>query len=450
MPVSSLHESVYFLRQFSGSAASVGSLVPTSRAAARAMASEMARRRGPRRVLEVGPGTGAITAEIARHLRPGDEVVLYELHPEFADYLRRRIDGDAAFASARGQIALHQGDVLDLDPGERFDFIVSAIPFVNCPPELVERILALYRTVLKPDGVLSFIEYAYLRALKLRLLPDAARARAEASVAVLRRDVEPHVFRRDLVVANLPPAWVRHLRFVDPAPADALDLAPLVHNHRVALDDPAGIATTALPLAGPLAGAALLLRRRSPAAALLAGLGAAGVAAFFRDPLREVQADPAVAYAAADGRVLAIERVRDDRFGAGAWLRIAVFLALTDVHINRAPIAGKVVQVVDETGGFANAATPAAEHNHSRYTVIEGAAGHCVVAQRAGILARRIVSWPRPGELVAQGERFGLICFGSRTDVYLPADRFAPAVDVGDKVVGGITVLARRSDGAPR
>lgn len=448
--MSRLTESLYFLRQFSRSTASVGSLIPTSRAAARAMASEMARRSGPRRILEVGTGTGAITAEIARHMRPGDTLVLYELHPEFADYLRRRLDSDPVFQAVRSQITLFQGDVLTLDPAERFDFIISAIPFVNCPPDVVERILALYRTVLCRDGVLSFIEYAYLRALKLRLLSVAARAQAEASIAVMQRDVEPFVFRRDHVVANAPPAWVRHLRFTAPEPADALALAPLLHTHRIGFEDPSGIAAPALPIAGALAAAAFLLRRRSPALAALTGLGAAGMTAFFRDPLREVQSDPDLAYAAADGRVLSIERVRDDRFGGSDWLRIAVFLALTDVHINRAPVAGKVVELVPEAGGYANAATPAAEHNNSLYTIIEGAYGRCIVAQRTGILARRIVNWTQPGELVAQGERIGLICFGSRTDVYLPADRWLPAVEVADQVIGGLTVLARRSDGGPR
>jgi phosphatidylserine decarboxylase len=448
--VSSLTESLFFLRQFSGRTASVGSLIPTSRAAARAMASEMARRRGPRRILEVGTGTGAITAEIARHMRPDDTLVAYELHPEFADYLRRRLDSDPVFQPVQSQITLVQGDILTLDPAERFDFIISAIPFVNCPADVVERVLALYRTVLRPDGVLSFIEYAYLRALKLRLISDAARAQAEASIAVMQRDVEPFVFRRDHVVANVPPAWVRHLRFTAPEPADALALAPLLHTHRIGFEDPTGIAVPALPIAGALAAAALVLRRRSPALAALAGLGAAGAAAFFRDPLRAVQADPSVAYAAADGSVLSIDRVHDARFGDEEWLRIAVFLALTDVHINRAPVAGKVVEIIPEAGGFANASTPAAEHNNSLYTVIEGAHGRCIVAQRTGILARRIVNWMQPGELVAQGERTGLICFGSRTDVYLPADRWRPAVEVADQVTGGITVLARRSDVAPR
>jgi phosphatidylserine decarboxylase len=141
--------------------------------------------------------------------------------------------------------------------------------------------------------------------------------------------------------------------------------------------------------------------------------------------------------------VLSVERMRDARFGEEEWLRIAVFLSLADVHINRSPVAGKVVRMIHEAGGFAAADSADAEHNNALYTVIEGVHGRCVVAQRSGLVARRIVAWARPGELLAQGDRYGLIRFGSRTDVYLPAEHFAACVSAGDMVRGGETVIAR-------
>ena len=113
---------------------------------------------------------------------------------------------------------------------------------------------------------------------------------------------------------------------------------------------------------------------------------------------------------------------RDDRFGDGEFLRIAVFLSVLDVHVNRAPVAGRVVDYFVEDGGFAAAMKPAAEHNVAAYTVLETARGTVVVAQRTGLIARRIVHRAPVGSLLAKGERFGLIRFGSRTDVYLPAD----------------------------
>jgi phosphatidylserine decarboxylase len=113
------------------------------------------------------------------------------------------------------------------------------------------------------------------------------------------------------------------------------------------------------------------------------------------------------------------------------------------VHVNRAPVAGTVVDHILEDGGFAPAMKPAAEHNVAAYTVLETPRGRVVVAQRTGLIARRIVQRAPVGSLLARGERFGLIRFGSRTDVYLPAGAAEPAVQKGDKVSGGATVIAR-------
>lgn len=441
-----MRETLTFLRAFGRSAGSVGSLIPTSRAAARAMASEMARRSGPRRVLEVGPGTGAITAEIVRQLRPGDALVLVELEPALADYLARRIETEPAFRAHRDRITLHRGNVLELEDGAPFDFIISAIPFVNLPAEAVARILALYRARLAPGGVLSFIEYAFLRRLRLRLLSATGRARAEAALALMAESVEPFVFRRDFVAANLPPAWVRHLRFGPTEPAQALALAPTTHDHRLGLGARAGVSSLALPFVAGALGLGIALRRL-PGAAPVSLLAAGALGLFFRDPVRAVRPDPALVYAAADGRVLSVERLRDAALGPGEWWRIATFLSLADVHVNRSPVAGQVVAVFDRAGGFANAAFPEAEANASRFTLIEGPGGTCAVAQRVGLLARRIVQWAPPGTLVAQGDRIGAICFGSRTDVYLPVDAGEPCVAPGARVRAGLSVLARYTGG---
>jgi phosphatidylserine decarboxylase len=440
----SLQEKVYFLRQLQHAYPSIGALIPTSRYAAEAMAAEFARRAGPRTVLEVGPGTGPITAAIVAHMRPGDRLVLYELNADFVAYLRGRFEREPAFARVRDQVTIVHGDVTEIDRALRFDNIISAIPFTNLPPDAIEAIFATYRAILKPGGVLTYIEYALLRQVKPYVLSGQAKRDLAAASAVLDPIIARHQFRRDLVYRNVPPAWVRHLRFDDPPAEVALDLAPLEHNRRLPIGP--GVSAAALPwLAGPLALALLARRARVPL-----GLAAAAIAAFFRDPRRAVAADPRVAYAASDGRVLSVERVPrpaewagDERFGAGEWLRIAVFLSLLDVHINRSPVAGKVVDVIRRAGGFAAADSQDAEHNSAVYTLIEGAHGPCVVAQRAGLVARRIVNWSKPGELLAQGDRYGLIRFGSRTDVYLPADRFEALVQAGQRVRAGETPIAR-------
>ena len=436
-------EKLYFVRQVRDAFSSIGAIIPTSRYAARAMAAECARRRGPKTILEVGPGTGSITAEIIKHLGPEDRLVLCEINPGFVAYLRERFAREPAFQRVRDQVTLHEMSVTDLEGSEVFDCVVSAIPFTNCPPELTEAIFERYRDLLKRTGVLTYIEYAYLRGLKRRLRG------ADAVDAVVDRYIQPYQFRRDMVWRNVPPAWIRHLRFREPRPEDALALAPLEHTHRVAVGD-AAIADDALPFLGGLLALGLLLRRSAPKLWTLPLLLATLIGWFFRDPPRRVIADANVAYAASDGRVLSVERIHDAPLGDLEWLRIAVFLSLADVHINRAPIAGKVVRIIHAEGGYAAANRPQAEQNIAQYTMIEGLHGPCVIAQRVGMLARRIVNWSRVGDLLAQGDRYGLIRMGSRTDVYLPAGQITACVAPGDRVRAGTTVIARYNGGSAR
>jgi phosphatidylserine decarboxylase len=427
----------YFVRELQQSFTSIGALIPTSPYAARAMAAQVARRRGPKRILEAGPGTGPITAAIVREMGPDDHLVLCELNEGFVNYLRERFERDPDFRRVRDQVTIIHGDVTQLDAREPFDIIVSAIPFNNLPPEIVRAIMEHYRAILQPDGVLTYIEYAYFGGLKRRLLRGATREQIANVQAVLDPYLEQHQVRRDLVIRNVPPAWVRHLRFTEPSPEAALELLPDDAYRRFA-----GVSTEAVPWALGLLGLGSLARGRRVLRSILWGFIPL-MAAFFRDPRRPVQTDDRVAYAASDGRVLRVERVRDDRFGDGEWLRVVVFLSLADVHINRSPVAGRVRCFVHESGGYAAADSDAAERNQALYMVIDGAHGPCVVAQRVGLVARRIVNWMREGDLLAQGERFGLIRFGSRTDVYLPADRYESTVVPGMVVRAGRTPIAR-------
>lgn len=436
-----LRKGLYFFQEFKRSFDHVGSVWPTSSQGVEAIISEFARRRGPRRVLEVGPGTGAVTSEILRQMRADDELVLCEINSAFVAYLRQQMQEDPLFRQKQSQIRLLEADVRDIDRRERFDFIISTIPFVNLPTLMVGEILSCYQDILKPSGVLTFIEYAHLRYLKKLIQPLSDNTPNIAHDAVMNV-MKEQLFRRDMVAYNIPPVWVKHLRFDSPEASDALALAPLEHNQRIAFGKTAGFATDALPFLLALLGFGVIFRRWRSIVAFVALLFA-GVIAFFRDPIRQIKLDPNVAYAAADGRVLSIQKMYDTRFGEEEWLRIAVFLDLTDVHLNRMPIAGKVIRILIQKGGFAIASNPAADHNHTVYTLIEGVKSRCVVAQRVGMVARRIVNWSHADELLAQGERYGLMRFGSRIDVYLPAHLVEPTVEVGQSVVGGVTVLAR-------
>ena len=202
----------------------------------------------------------------------------------------------------------------------------------------------------------------------------------------------------------------------------------------------------------------LLGARRAPRSARLVRVvtAVAGVALtlFFRDPDRSPSDDPGwtpdpdEVLAASDGRILSVEQVEDPRIGPGRWLRIATFLSVLDVHVNRTPISGEVVAVQRHRGGYAMAQTEGAEHNVAAYLTLGTTHGPVIVAQRTGLIARRIVVRTRPGDRLRAGQRFGLIRFGSRTDVYLPAGTARAEVSVGERVIGGRTVLARftRSD----
>jgi phosphatidylserine decarboxylase len=167
-----------------------------------------------------------------------------------------------------------------------------------------------------------------------------------------------------------------------------------------------------------------------------AALAAAG---FFRDPEREVPALPDAVLAPADGRVTDVTAALDPWVGAA--VRVSIFLSPLDVHVNRAPIAGRVVETVYTPGRFLAAyRDDAAEVNERCALHLEGSRGRVTVTQIAGVAARRIVCRVGAGDKLDGGERFGMIRFGSRTDCYMPRGTEV-RVRVGDHVTGGVTVL---------
>lgn len=196
----------------------------------------------------------------------------------------------------------------------------------------------------------------------------------------------------------------------------------------------------------PAALAAIVLVWLLPAIGWPLAVLAGWIAYFFRDPKRVTPLREGLIIAPADGRISAIDRVRPPAemgLGETERVRISVFLNIFDVHINRSPIAGRITRSIYVPGSFLNAAVDkASEENERRALVITTPAGVEVgVVQIAGLIARRIVTWRGEGETIGVGERFGLIRFGSRTDVYLPPGHGA-LVAVGQRAVGGETVFA--------
>jgi phosphatidylserine decarboxylase len=168
---------------------------------------------------------------------------------------------------------------------------------------------------------------------------------------------------------------------------------------------------------------------------------------FFRDPDRAIPPDPSAIVSPADGKV--VEVVAEDLNGR-AVQRVSIFMSPLDVHVNRSPIAGTVENIAYSAGKFhvASQARASIENEQNVFTV-RGEHGEVVVKQIAGLLARRIVFWKRPGETVQRGERVGLIKFGSRVDVALDP-QVELRVQVGDRVKAGASLIGTfRSDSAP-
>lgn len=167
------------------------------------------------------------------------------------------------------------------------------------------------------------------------------------------------------------------------------------------------------------------------------------VAFFFRDPERAVP-EGDVLVAPADGRVMTVTRLYEPRFIKGEATVVTIFLSIFNVHLNRAPAAGRVAYREYVPGKYLVAyAEKASEINERNYLGIESeSGGRYLVVQIAGLVARRIICWPKPGDRLQKGERFGLIKFGSCTQVYLPADAEV-TIQPGETVRGGLTVIGR-------
>lgn len=171
-----------------------------------------------------------------------------------------------------------------------------------------------------------------------------------------------------------------------------------------------------------------------------------GLALFFRDPARVISRKDGHYYAPADGKVVAVERVNEPIFLQREALRIAIFMSIADVHVNRSPGKGVVIFTRHVPGKFIQAFRPeAALENEHNLVGIEHGRDRILIKQIAGILARRIVCSVRPDDELEAGDRIGMIKFGSRVELYLPADCQA-LIQPGDIVRAGITPVARNSD----
>lgn len=208
-----------FFREFRQNFETTGAILPSGRALARALARHVAQPGPPRRVLEVGPGTGAVTAEIVRSLRPEDRFDLVELNDRFVERLRERFECEPEFQQVADRSRVLHQSVESVSREEPYDLIISGLPLNNFSIELVERILTALRALLRPEGTLSFFEYIAIRHAKAMVSPAADRVRLRGITAALNELLVPYEVRRDWVWRNVPPAWVHHVKIPGSTPA---------------------------------------------------------------------------------------------------------------------------------------------------------------------------------------------------------------------------------------
>jgi phospholipid N-methyltransferase len=202
-----------FYGEFRRQYRNTGSILPSSRSLARALVSEMRRAPGPRRVLEVGPGTGAVTAEIVRRLRPDDRLDIVEINGHFVEVLRRRFAEEPPFQARADQVRVIHGPLQEV-PGEGvYDFLISGLPLNNFPLPLVRDIFRAYRRLLRPGGVLSYFEYIAVRRLRGLFAGRRERRRLHVLGRVLDRNIRVYQVRAQQVFLNVPPAVARHFCF---------------------------------------------------------------------------------------------------------------------------------------------------------------------------------------------------------------------------------------------
>lgn len=208
--------------------------------------------------------------------------------------------------------------------------------------------------------------------------------------------------------------------------------------------------TSALPIAEPgypliyaAAFATLIFALLEISALAILGLIATFfIIYFFRDPERYIPEMENAAVSPADGRVVQAEVVEENPFIDGTCLKIGIFMTIFNVHVNRVPCSGQVENSVYKPGKFLSASREAAStHNEQQAIILESEKGQKIgFVQIAGLIARRIICHIQPGDKVLRGARFGMVCFGSRLDIYLPADT-SLNVAKGDKVKAGHSII---------
>lgn len=206
-----LGETRSFLRQAKEQFGTTGAILPSSGYLARAICQSLRGERGPWNILEVGPGTGAITREIARAMRPGDKLLAVEINQRFADHLRQEFETKNCFDAVRQQIEVQCGRLEDTAGEASYDCIISGLPMNNFDGEMVRNIFQVFRRLLKPGAPLSYYEYLGIRDLKYPFVKKGEKKRLSEISQIVNEEILNHQVRFRRVWLNIPPAAVRTL-----------------------------------------------------------------------------------------------------------------------------------------------------------------------------------------------------------------------------------------------
>jgi phosphatidylethanolamine/phosphatidyl-N-methylethanolamine N-methyltransferase len=202
-----------FLTQFLRNYETTGSIIPSGRALATALSRHVGQGDAPQRILEAGPGTGAVTRCIVERMRHDDRLWMVELNPTFAAHLRTAFKEKPDLRAVADRCHIVEGSVQALGKDGQFDLVVSGLPLNNFSPDDVRIILEAYSKLLKPTGILSFFEYILIRPAKMMVSTASERDRLRGVGAAIEAMLRQREFAREWIWPNVPPAWVHHIRF---------------------------------------------------------------------------------------------------------------------------------------------------------------------------------------------------------------------------------------------
>lgn len=197
-----------FIRNFH----TTGAILPSGRFLSAALARFVSQEGGGRRILEVGPGTGAVTGHLVSAMKPGDTLDLVELNDSFVAALRERFASDPPFQAVADRARVLHCPIEELSESEPYDVIVSGLPLNNFSVATVEQILGVIQRLAKPGATLSFFEYIAIRKAKTLISRGEERQRLQGIDATLRKLLDGRELKCDWIWLNVPPAWVHHVR----------------------------------------------------------------------------------------------------------------------------------------------------------------------------------------------------------------------------------------------